>query len=399
MRAGFYTAAFKEKKDAFGKTVAAVAAGRGADADVAAFWEGDKKPEELRAALLRDAFGAACRQGAGTDAAYMLSHYPEHLNVTEIKNAAIAAIGGGHDALAFTLAEKISGQDDRKNAARALQIICAEAFEKGGAELTKNLLGLLPETDSTLLYRTALGQKPDNMALLIAHCTARKNLLQEHLDQTFVIAVKNKDMPMAVTLLSCGADADGCRKAPLRRIAAWAQDDPAAAKKFLPVLIGAGADPFLAQNIFDVGYRDLIQDTATKTQSRHAAVLQKSAGADLNIEALRQVRMPDGLSGLHYAAKHRLFSSLALDGLTMEDLRRTNSAGLTLVQAIEHSGAAPSLLQPAKWRGQKDVLQHFVAGLSEKAQAQIDVAALLHQVDVLTLRRRAQGLSLKPKGF
>lgn len=399
MRAAFYSAAFKEKTEAFGKAVADVAAGRAEDSAVTAFWQEDKKPEELRAALLRGAFKAACRNGAGASAHYLLAQYPEHLNITEIKNAAVAAIAEGHDPLALDLAKKIMAAADRKNGGRALDIICAEAFEKGGADLTKELLRLLPRTDSTYLYRTALGQKPDNLKQVVKHCYRQKTLAQKDLDQTLVIAVKNKDMPMAQELLQFGADVDGCRKATLRRIAEWAGDDDATAEKFLSVLINAGADPYLAQNIFPAAYGSRIQDMAEKTQQRHVENLQEVVGDKMTMQNLRATVMPDGQSGLHYAAKHRLLGRVPFDGMTVDDLQSTGADGQTLVQAVEKSGALPSLLQPAKWQGQKDVLQHFVAGLSDDAREKIDLAVLLHDVDMLTLRGRARGLSLKPKGF
>ena len=399
MRAAFHSAAFKEKTDAFAKTVAAAAAGRAEDSAVAAFWHADKKPEELRAALLRAAFKTACHDGAQGSAGYLLAHYPQHLNITEIKKSAVTAITQGHDALALMLAEKIAGATERKDAARALEIISAEAFEKGGVSLTKNLLSLLPQTDSTYLYRTALGDKPANLLQVIAHCKTQQNLAQKDLDQTFVIAVKNKNMSMAQALLASGADADGCRKAALRHMAAWQEQDTAALKKFLPVLIAAGADPFMAQDVFAAPYHALIQDAALKTQNHHTQKLQAVIGQEMSIAHLRTAKMPDGMNGLHYAAKHRLLSAVSFSGLTAADLQSTQKNGATLVQIIEQSGALPVLLQPAKWQGQKDILQHFVSGLSIKTQEKTDLAALLHEVDILTLRNRARGLRLKPKGF
>lgn len=398
MRAAFHAAAFKETTDAFGKTVAAVAAGTAAAAEIETFWQNDKKPEELRAALLRQAFKAACQAGEKPAAVYMLSHYPEHLNIAEIKKAAISAVAGGHDALALHLTRKITAADDRKDAPRAAEIVLAGALEKGSAGLVENLLTLLPQTDSTQLYRTALGNRPDNMRLVLNHCRARGLLAQDDLDRSLVIAVKNKNLLMAQELLASGADADGCRKAPLKRVAEWADADEKSTAQFLPLLIGAGADPFLAQETFAAKWQEVIAQTAQETRQRHFDALASLAGKTPDVNCLRSlVVMPAGMGGLHYAARHRLLDRLLLTELTSADLDSADANGQSLTQMIEQSGAWQNLLQPAKWIGRKEVLQHFVGSLSEKAQEKTDLAALLHDVDMLTLRNRARGLSLKPK--
>ncbi|HEX2753025.1 MAG TPA: hypothetical protein VHP34_07995 [Alphaproteobacteria bacterium] len=400
MRAVFHSAAFKETTDAFAKAVAIVAAGGADEKVIEAFWQDDKKPEELRAALLRAAFKAACRDGQQSAAVYMLAHYPAHLNIAEIKKSALAAVAAGHDALALHLTEKMIAADERKDAVRATEIICAEAFEKGSASLVKNLLTLLPQTDSTQLYRAALGNKPENLDLILSHCKTAGTVAQEDLDQALVISFKNKNMPMTQTLLASGADADGCRKAPLKRVAEWEDTEAATTKNFLSVLLDAGADPLLAQEIFPPVWRGLIQETAAKTQQRHFENIQSVAGGALTMDVLRDVKMLQGnMTGLHYAAKHRLLDRLSLSGLSAADLDAPNAAGQTLTQIIEQSGAWQALLQPSKWLGQKDVLQHFVAGLSEKAREKINLHGLLHEVDIRTLRTRAHGLSLKPKRF
>lgn len=400
MRNAFHTAAFKETTAAFGKTVTAVVAGTAEENAVAAFWEGDKKPEELRAALLRGAFHVACAKGEGPAAEYMLQKYPQHLSVAELKKSALAAVAAGHDRLALYLTEKTVAAGDRKNAARAVEIIAAEAFEKGSADLINGLLSILPETNSAHLYRTALGNKPANMDLLLAHCRARNTLSQEDLDRTLVIAVKNKNISMAQVLLATGADADGSRKAPLKQLAGWAETDPTAAADLLTTLLSANADPLLATEIFPAIWHPLIEKTAEKTQQQHFEILQQRAEKTvLDVSVLRAVRMPDGMTGLHYAAKYRVLDRLPLAGMTVADLDTTNANGATLTETIERSGAWRTLLHPPKWTGQKHVLQHFVTGLGEKAREKIDLAALLHDVDMQTLRGRARGLRLKPKGF
>ncbi len=400
MRAVFHSATFKETTDAFGKAVAVVAAGGADEKVIEAFWQDDKKPEELRAALLRAAFKAACRDGQQPAAIYMLAHYPAHINIAEVKKSALAAVAAGHDALALHLTQKIIAADARKDAVRTTEIICAEAFEKGSAALVKNLLTLLPQTDSAQLYRAALGNKPENLDLILSHCKTADTLAQDDLDQALVIAVKNKNMPITQALLASGADADGCRKAPLKRVAEWEDTEAATTKNFLSVLLDAGADPLLAQEIFPPVWCGLIQETAAKTQQRHFENLQAAAGSAPAMDALRNTEMPQGnMTGLHYAAKHRLLDRLSLSGLTTADLDAQNAAGQSLTQVIEQSGAWQALLQPTTWAGHKDVLQHFVCGMSEKTREKINLNALLHAVDIQALRTRARGFNLKPKGF
>jgi len=400
MRSAFHSAAFKETTAAFAETVAAVAAGKADEKSIPAFWEADKKPEELRAALLRGAFHAACRKGEQPAAQYMLQHYPRHLNTAEIKKSALAAVAAGYEALALYLTEKILAAGENKNTTRAAEIVAAEVFEKGSAVFTRNMLALLPETDSAPLFRTALGNKPDNMDVLLVHCRARGTLSQGDLDQTLTVAVKNRNMPMAQALLAAGADADGCGKGPLKRLAAWAETDMSAAEIFLTTLLSANADPFFAKEIFPAACHALIDETADKTQRKHLEILQRTAGETaLDMDALRGMTLQDGTPGLHYAARHRLLARLPLFGMTTTDLDTADAGGKTLTQAIERSGAWRSLLLPSKWIGQKHVLRHFVAGLGEKARETIDLAALTHAVDMQTLRGRACGLSLKPKGF
>lgn len=404
MRGAFHTAAWQTNA---AQTVAAlpdVAAGRQGKDVIENFWQQDKKPEEARAAFVRFAFREVCTKNDQPSAAWLLEHYSAHLKIADMKKAAIGAFTNGHDALADFLAGAIQRRGDTREANRALEILLGEALEKATPEAVAGLLQKMPEkmpekmseSGSTYLYRAALGGQEKNAACLIRFCKSREILLQEDLDRALVVAIKNENIPMVQAFLDDGADPDACRKASMTRAA---QTNDAVRGVLLEMLLLAGADPLHAQEKFPESYKTDIQKTAAAVQEKHRTILQQQTGGALNIESLRGFNENLGMTGLHYAARHRLLKDIPLQGLTAQDLLQTNAQGQNLVEAMVQAGDATSLLAADKWRGKRDVLIRFVALLPEKMQENIALPALLHDVDMQTLKARQHGLRLKPKGF
>lgn len=400
MRGAFHTAAWQTNAAQTVALLPDVAAGRQGKDVIENFWQQDKKPEEARAAFVRFAFSEVCAKNDQPSAAWLLEHHPAHLKIADIKKAAIEALPKGHDALAVFLADAIHRRGDTAEASRASEILLGEALEKATPEAVAALLERMPEkmseSGSTYLYRAALGGQTKNAACLVRFCKERDILLREDLDRALVVAIKNENIPMAQAFLDEGADPVACRKASITRAA---QTDDAVRGVLLDMLLKAGADPLHAQEKFPESYKADIEKTAATVQQKHRTVLEQQTGGALNIESLRDYNETLGMTGLHYAARHRLLKNISLQGLTAQDLLQTDAQGQNLVDAIVRAGEVTPLLAADKWRGKRDVLIRFVSLLPEIMQENIALPALLHDVDMQTLKARQQGLRLKPRGF
>lgn len=396
MRSAFHTAAWQTTAAQTAACIPDVAAGRADIGIIENFWQQDKKPEAARAAFVRYAFQDVCAKNDQASAAWLLQQYPAHLKIPDIKKAARAALHSGHDALAGFLADTIHAQQSAPDALRALDILLGDALEKSGVGMVAGLLQKMPQPGSALLYRAALGGRLDNAKCLVNFCKEQKTLVQDDLDRALVVAVKGGDIPLTQAFLAYGANPDACRKASMTRAAAT---EEAVRGTLLKMLLAAEADPLHAVEKFPPAYRDDIQAVAAAVQEKHRIRLQAETGASLTVESLRPYQKNLGMTGLHYAARYRLFKDISFDGLTKQDLLQTNALGQNLVDALVQAGGVDVLLAPDKWRGQRDVLAQFVALLPEKMQQDIALPALLHAVDMQTLKGRQQGLRLKPKGF
>jgi len=376
------------------QSVSDVVAGRAAPESVDIFWQTDKKPEEARAGLARLAFDAACHTGNTKNAEWLKTRYATHIKASEFKAAVLKSMERGDDHTALWLIQNMPQactDENQKN--KLVGSLLAPALQISRLVIVKALTELQDRPDSSLLYRAALGGQIDNLRYMIGRCKERKTLMAEDLNAALVVSVKQGDAQTMACLLGAGADAGAPREAPLKRAAERFSQD---GFSMIGQLLTAGADPVLAKKLLP-SQISAIDACAQKAQEDHRAKLQRATGFDA--DALRRHQNVLGTTGLHYAAEHRVFDHVVLSKMTADDFLIKNVQGETVLAVIEKRNDVAALLQPARWVGQVEMLRHVLPHLSAKTQESLDVRQLLLDVDMQTLRQKARGLSLKPKGF
>lgn len=368
----------------------------GDTAALESLWRDHKRPEQARAAAVKAVFAGACAAENLPLAGWVATLYPQHIDAKTLKDSAAAALRRSPHRVWPFLAEKI---DARHGASDIYRSLFKDALEHAPVQAAEKIFPHMDGAASGYIYAAVLGGNMPVLVWLTGACRAQGALPRADLDKALLLATERAQTPMVSHLLQLGADAGAFDDAALKRAAPHATADGGA---LLDLLVRAGAHPQKAQDIarrLPAG-EELAQRLAqagADAAEYHLARLAQHCGAPPDAARLAQVQDALGMTGLHYAAEHRLLHRLPKDSFSASGLAQKNAAGETTIDVVVRRGAWASFFNPQDWGGQVEKLTTALGLLKQDIWDEAARAACLRRAERLTLEAAVpdEGFTLK----
>ncbi len=336
-------------------------------------WRDHKRPEQARASAVRAVFSGACARGDTALAAWVQNLHPQHIDTKTLKDTAAQAIKTGVMPVWHFLTDII---DNHHGVANIYGSLLRTAAAHGTPAILQKIWPQTGDAPAAQLYAAVIGDNMPALTWMIEVCKKENKLEQTHVDKAFLLAVQRAQTPMVSQFLYAGADASAHGDAALRQALPHSAADGGI---LMEMLVRAGAHPRKAQDMLaslpeTQTLLPKIKQAAEETAQRHLAALHAACGQPPQLAAHQPTL---GMSGIHYAAHHRVLDRIGTPNFKAADLAQTNTAGENVVQVLVRRGAEDAFFAPARWHGQ-----------TEKLAAALDLLPDGHW----TAQRRAQTL-------
>lgn len=318
-------------------------------------WADFKRPEQARASAVRAIFQGACAHGDIKLAAWVSDLHPQHIDVKLLKDTAAQAIKDHAAPVWNFLTGVIDAHHGIKNIYGSL---LRDAAAEGTPQILQKIWPHAGDGPSSHLYAAVIGDNMPALSWLTETCKKAGQLNVADVNKAFLLAVQRAQTPMAAWLLRAGADASTHEDAALRHALPHSAADGGV---LMEMLVRAGAHPqkasdLLAQHPDTTLLAPKIKQVAEETAQHHMSVLNKICGQPLQAAAFCADQKSLGMTGLQYAAYHRILDRIAVQNFTSEALSRLNPQGHHAIQILADRGALEPFFTPDRWRGQTEKL-------------------------------------------
>ncbi len=338
-------------------------------------WAEFKRPEQARASAVRAIFQGACARGDIELAAWVHGLHPQHVDAKLLKDTAAHAIRQRAMPAWDFLTGIIDAHHGAGNIYRGLM---RDAVAEGNPAILQKIWPQAGAEPSSHLYAAVIGDNMPALTWLTEACKNAGQLTAADVNKAFLLAVQRAQTPMVAWLLGAGAEASTHDNAALRQAVPHSAADGGV---LMDILVRAGAHPqkaldLLAQHTDTRALLPKIKQAAEETAQHHMDVLDHVCGRPLQAGAFCADQASLGMTGLQYAAYHRILDRIAVQRFTSEALAKPNAQGHHAVQVLADRGALDTFFVPDRWRGQTEKLAAALdlvpAGLwSDEKRAQI----------------------------
>lgn len=348
-------------------------------------WCDYKRPEQARASAVRAIFAGACAHGDTALAAWVQNLHPQHIDVKTLKDTAMQAIKDGSTPVWNFLTDAI---DTHHGAANIYSGLLRTAAEHGTPAILQKIWPHAGDTPSAQLYAAVIGDNMPALEWLMGACKKENKLDAVQVDKAFLLAIQRAQTPMASRFLAVGADASTHDDAALRQALPHSAADGGI---LMEMLVRAGAHPQKAQDLLATlpetqTLMPKIKQAAEETAQRHLTALHAACGQPPLLSAHQDTL---GMSGIHYAAQHRILDRIPVQNFTAADMLRTNVAGENVVQVLVRRGAEEAFFAPARWHGQTEKLAAVLDLLPDGHWPDVKRAQILRTAEQQTLQHMA----------
>lgn len=324
---------------------------RGDAGPLESLWSDYKRPEQARAAAIRAIFSGGCAHSDTALAAWVRELHPQHIDAKVLKDAASQAIKTG----AAPVWDFLTGIIDAHQGAQNIYAgLFRDAAEHGTPHVLQKIWPHVGDAPAAQLYAAVIGDNMPTLTWLTDACQKDGKLDAAQVDKAFLLAVQRAQTPMASWLLGAGADAATHDDAGLRQALPHSAADGGV---LMALLVRAGAHPQKAQDLLAAQAETAalvpkIKQVAEETAQHHLDACAASLRAGTFCDPQKSL----GMTGLAYAAHHRILHRVPVQNFTAEDLAQPNAQGENVVQILVSRGAADAFFAPARWQGQTEKL-------------------------------------------